>query len=373
MPADPQLYAAYQVSLQFLRDFEQSGIHLPDRAKRQFVSLNNDILQHSWNFITSSASSSGGIEQDTGDLGLDASAPASDPLYSGAAGRAFLTSPSARTRRDAWIGQHSHPTAVRSLEALLKARLDLARLLGYQSYAQLALRGKMAHDPDSVWRFLDSTNAANQKASQSDVHYLAKLRGLDTVKPWDREYCSMVVPAPKGPPLSPFFSVGTCVQGLSRLFESLFGVSLHFTTAEGEWLWDDQVRRMEVRDESGRLLGSIYMDLFARDGKASNAAHYTVQCARKLSWDDEAGDGPYTLPEEQDAVTLRSSSSSRSSVQSGRQLPMVVLSFDFDQRSRGPTTLLWQQVETLFHEMGHAIHCEPAVPSLFLPCVLLLD
>lgn len=283
----------------------------------------------------------------TGDIGLDAPAATSE-VPGGASSH-----PSAEVRKKTWISQHPDNGSVNSLEALLKARLDLARLLGYENYAQLALSDKMAQSPSSVWKFLDALNEANRSKATDDARYLASLRGFETVEPWDRDFCSMVIPAPRGPPLSPFFSVGTCVQGISRTLQRVFGISLHFAQAADEWTWDAQVRRIEVRDESGKLLGLIYMDLFEREGKGQGAAHYTVQCARKTSWDDEAGDAFYTLPEEQEA----GQSSLRSNMESKKkQLPRVVLSFDFDQRRSGPTTLQWHQVETLFHEMGHAIH-----------------
>lgn len=338
-PSDSQLYAAYQVSLQFLRDFEKSGIHLPQSKKEQFVALNNDILTHGWHFITASTTDE------------------SDSSSTMNKQKALLGHPSSDVRRQAWVRLHNHPTAIASLESLLQSRSELAHLLGYQDYASLALSDKMANTPQAVWRFLDATNAANQERAQADTAYLASLRGLDSVAPWDRDFCTMVVPNPHAPPLSPFFSVGTCIQGLSRLFSRLFGISLHYAPRPEEWMWDEQVRRMEVRDDqSGQVLGCIYMDLFARDGKAPNAAHYTVQCARKRSWDDVEGDRRYVHPSDMPAQQheiLRKPDPNEE-----KQLPVVVLSLDFGQRSQGPTTLMWQQVETLFHEMGHALHCE---------------
>lgn len=157
-------------------------------------------------------------------------------------------------------------------------------------------------------------------------------------------------------------------MGLSRLFRHLYGISFRpVDIAPGE-VWHPDVRKVEVVDEEAGVIGWIYMDLFARSGKPNGAAHYTVRCSRRVDDDNVDAD--------QDALArnLGSDSDSAMYVQSslefdsrrirGRdglyQLPVVVLVCEFTPPSarRGAAPLEWHEVQTLFHEMGHAMHCK---------------
>ena len=175
-------------------------------------------------------------------------------------------------------------------------------------------------------------------------------------------------------------------MGLSRLFRHLYGIGFRpVDVAPGE-VWHPDVRKVEVVDEDAGVIGWIYMDLFARPGKPSGAAHYTVRCSRRVD-DDGADEDEVAL-----ARSLRFGSDSESESESepesvdldtadmhvqtslefdsthlrrirGKeglyQLPVVVLVCEFTPPSarRGAAPLEWHEVQTLFHEMGHAMHC----------------
>lgn len=185
---------------------------------------------------------------------------------------------------------------------------------------------------------------------------------LPIIQAWDRDfYCPAEPPAPPIPlpPLTP----GTVFMGLSRLFQHLYGISLRpVIPASGE-VWHSDVQKLEVVDEEKGIIGWIYADLFARRGKASGAAHYTVRCSRRTDDDDEAADGTVKGQEwrMQEAQQFEASKRHRLPGQDGvYQLPLVVLLCEFTRPtlSHGPAVLEWHEVLTLFHEMGHAMHCE---------------
>jgi len=136
-------------------------------------------------------------------------------------------------------------------------------------------------------------------------------------------------------PLSPYFSVGTVIQGLSRLFTRLHGIRfVPKETRPGE-VWHEDVRRLDVFDEGGHI-GIMYCDIFQRPGKElAPPAHYTIRCSRKVEEHDD-----------DDAVT-----------RDGYQLPIIALLCDFSRPHSHISFLSWSEVETLFHEMGHAMHC----------------
>lgn len=203
--------------------------------------------------------------------------------------------------------------------------------------------------------FLRSLSKHNAPQAQQELSLLSS----SPVAPWDREYEShrylKTLPPLQGQ-LSPYFSVGTVIQGLSRLFTSIFGVSFEFEEPhpKDELLWHSTVRKLVVKDETGGVLGYMYCDLFGRQDKPVGAAHYTVRCARRTDDDDSEGDLEFVD---------RSGSLERDYIQPGQdarrgmkgtwQLPTIVLSCDFEQGK----TLSWTETETLFHEVGHAIHC----------------
>lgn len=187
---------------------------------------------------------------------------------------------------------------------------------------------------------------------------------LPTIEAWDRDY--YCPPEPPAPPVSlPPLTLGTVFMGLSRLFRNLYGVTLRLSSVAPGEVWHSDVRKLEVVDEKMGTLGWIYADLFSRRGKPSGAAHYTVRCSRRTDDDDARGDlagvdneavmGAIELSDKFEAARR----TRLPGEQSVFQLPVVVLLCEFTKPtiSRGPTILAWHEVLTLFHEMGHAMHC----------------
>lgn len=131
--------------------------------------------------------------------------------------------------------------------------------------------------------------------------------------------------------------------------------------------WHADVRKLEVfSEDDGSITGWIFADLYARAGKQAGAAHYTVRCSRRLDRDDWKGDIQYdepdqTLPVLSDVVDVGTTMMPRKvkGKDGTYQLPVAVLSCDFSRPSvkDGASMLTWHEVETLFHEMGHALHC----------------
>ncbi|KAG6880953.1 Mitochondrial intermediate peptidase, partial [Termitomyces sp. T159_Od127] len=150
-------------------------------------------------------------------------------------------------------------------------------------------------------------------------------------------------------------------MGLSRLFRHLYGISLRPVDAKSGEVWHPDVRKLEVVDEEKGVVGWIYADLFARRGKPAGAAHYTVRCSRRTDNDDEAGDRTLEGQEHRILESQHFEAVKRHRVPGQDevyQLPVVALVCEFMRPSitRGPTVLEWQDVTTLFHEMGHAMH-----------------
>ena len=197
------------------------------------------------------------------------------------------------------------------------------------------------------------------------------------IEGWDRDfYYSRAInhcfPAtPHTSMLSAYFSVGNCLSGLSALFSHIYGIRFEPETVQPGETWLPEVQKLAVIDEAEGKIGEIYCDLIAREGKPTGAAHFTVRCSRRVDDDDAEADFQYMSGQEKEellqtgspfdeipGMPLQPETKLHSGRQGRYQLPAVVLSCDFEKSDSGPPLLGWQEVETLFHEMGHAMHCK---------------
>lgn len=411
----PALFAAYAVATPFLRDFEKSGIHLPPQQRAEFVSLSTAILQLGRRFLQNAADPDvrEPVKVSRPDLNkafgasmtrrLMGDAPESqqdafvDP--SSWEGRVLARHhPDASVRRELYVAAHAAPAShVETLDELLLARGKLARLVGRSSWADVALEDKMAQTPEAVQGFLDALERHNRPLAQQDLQVLRQAKAAhlartgggggrgrgdaSVIDAWDRDFYTDLAAAGQSasplPDISPFFSVGTVFSGLSRLFTALYGIRFEVEDVRDGEVWAPGVRKLRVVDEDEGRIGTIFCDLAAREGKAPGAAHYTVRCSRRV--DDDDADADFSAEgrswaeidgvrvERADLEGLLEVEPVEWRGREGRhQEPVVVLvcAFGSSEAAGRPAFLQWHEVETLHHEMGHAIHCELAlIPS----------
>lgn len=393
--------AETQVALTFLRDFEKSGIHLPPDIRQRFVELSDSLLGLGRTFLSyASAGPSPDPPIEIPDSerllgGLGSSFIDSLPRGKGARRTTAYVTPGsweaqmiARYARDGEArrlvytgGLRTEPARVEVLETMLKERAELADVLGKETWADVVLTDKMAKTPANVMGFLNSLAVHHKPAAAADVATLQRLKAttltgnnfagnanglsahLPPLSAWDRDFYSerylmSLSPVSSLPPIAPYFSTGTVLLGLSRLFSRLYGISFRpAALAPGE-AWHPSVRRVDVVDEVEGQIGVIYCDLFSREGKPPSAAHYTVRCSRRVDDDDHAGDGLAGGWDMAYGPGLETRGDEARGREGRYQQPIVVLTTDFGAVEPGrPALLGWNDVETLFHEMGHAIHC----------------
>ncbi|GJN93960.1 hypothetical protein Rhopal_007021-T1 [Rhodotorula paludigena] len=401
----PALFAAFAVATPFLRDFEKSGIHLPPEQRAEFVSLSTAILQLGRRFLQNASDPDAREPVKVARKELERAFGASmvrrllsdvpesqQDVYLDATsweGRILARHhPSSALRRELYVASHSAPAShVETLESLLVARAQLARLVGRSSWAAVALEDKMAQTPEAVQGFLDALERHNRPRAQKDLDVLRRAkaahlartgdgggRGRDdarVIEAWDRDfYTDLSATSESASPLpdvSPFFSVGTVFAGLSRFFTALYGIRFEVEDVQPGEVWAPGVRKLRVVDEDEGRIGTIYCDLSAREGKAPGAAHYTVRCSRRIEDDDAEGDFAGQAWAEVDGVRVERAELEQGLVvepvewrgrEGKHQEPVVVLvcAFGSNEASGAPAFLQWHEVETLHHEMGHAIH-----------------
>lgn len=388
--ADPRATASWSeeekiVARILLKDFANSAIDLPSEERQKFVELSNDINQLGFDFVDQMEPAQPHLTFDSSKMkGMDPKVVQKLarwgkvilPTVGPASHMALRTVEDEATRKEIYLASRTASTKqIRRLEMLLKKRGELAQLSGYDSFAQMTLRDKMAKTPESVNQFLLALATDNAERMQQELGELLKFKQLDPrqsgrpqqIQAWDREYYltrlrSQTRSTSRRPDfLSAYFSLGTVMQGLSRLFSRLYGVRfVPNETLPGE-TWNDDVRRLDIIDEQEGHIAVVYCDLFERAGKSPNPAHFTLRCSREIA-DSEIAEALTTTHSTPSAPSQAANdgmaTAHRTTTNTLYQLPTIALICDFPlpPHPHRPTLLTFHQVQTLFHEMGHAIH-----------------
>ncbi|KAI1799875.1 Metalloprotease [Daldinia bambusicola] len=377
------------------QDFMKSAIHLPQGSRDRFVDLSQQIselgsyfvqtMQPAQQFLELPSSQMYGMNPQMA-LKYTRAGVIRLPTLSPEASMALRSVHDEKARRPIYYATRTASRkSIQILEALLRSRAELAKLSGFESFSQMALHDKMmAKTPESVHQFLLALSNRNAPLVEKEMIDLIqeKSKRLNTtpvdIKPWDKDYymekirSSMRSRRRDDDFLPSYFSLGTVMQGLSRLFTRLYGIRLvPRDTLPGE-TWHPDVRRLDVISDTDGHVAVLYCDLFFRDDKSPNPAHFTVRCSREISEAEiqEVAEGDATgvkgVPKFESPIDA-ANDGMHVSQQSGsvKQLPTIALVCDFEEnKGHGPALLDYYQMETLFHEMGHAIHSVLARTSL---------
>ncbi|KIJ26908.1 hypothetical protein M422DRAFT_191609 [Sphaerobolus stellatus SS14] len=371
----------YQTGLVFWRDFVRSGLDLSPSERDRFVSLSSEILTLGRTFLNGVATprrpailkpdeivgTGGGA---IGRMKIKAFRRVIEIQPGTQQAHIIMQSPEEdAARRKIYMASNSSTREQEEvLNRLLQARAELAMLGGKESFSHMVLEDKMAKSPENVQQFLDMRMLHTRPRANEAVQLMSflkmkalRLQHQPQIYAWDRE--AFATPARPSPPIPiRALTAGRVFMGLSRLFKHLYGLSLRPADILVGEVWHSDVRKLEVVHEDEGVIGWIYVDLYRRVGKAAGAAHYTVVCSRRTDDDDEPGD--FTAAEIANGPSIETMREmlpfNRYKVQ-GRpgtyQLPMAVLLFDFPRPySDRSATLEWQDVLTICHEMGHAMH-----------------
>ncbi|KAG9246825.1 mitochondrial intermediate peptidase [Calycina marina] len=364
------------------KDFAKSAVDLPRAQRERFVNLSQDISEIGPEFVDHMKAAQPTVTFPSSKLkGMDPTlvreftrwGQVSLPSLGGVSMAALRTVQDEGARQEIFLASRTASgTTLDRLDQMLKKRAELAKLSKFESYGHLTLSDKMAKSPESVNRFLQALSSDNSSKVKVEMAELlkAKFSNPDTItsilQPWDRDYythqvLSRVRSKTRSPDfISSFFSLGTVMQGLSRLFTRLYGVRFvpHESTP-GE-TWNPDVRRLDVMSEADGHVAVLYCDLFSRSGKSPNPAHFTLRCSREIKNHEleEAALTPNALfTSIEESVNDGMAVSTASGVL--KQLPTIALICDFSTHSNPsmpPSLLSFNEVTTLFHEMGHAIH-----------------
>ncbi len=217
------------------------------------------------------------------------------------------------------------------MDDILATRFELARLLGFDNYAEYSLATKMANTPDEVIGFLENLAAKAKPFAERDFNELKAFvkedYNSDDVEPWDIAFYSEKLRLKRydlsQEALRPYFPLSKVTDGLFEILSRLYG--MHVVRREDVDTYHEDVDFFEVQDSNGQVRGQFYFDLFARAHKRSGA------------WMDEC------------RVRMVN--------QHGSQTPVAYITANFTPAAPGkPALLTHDEVITLFHEVGHGLH-----------------
>ena len=209
---------------------------------------------------------------------------------------------------------------------LVKLRKERAQLLGYPSHAAFILEERMAQSEQNVKSFLDELATKAKPAAQKEWEimesFASKKLGLDQLEKWDTAYVAEKLKQAEldldEQQLKPYFPLNQVLQGLFEIVKKLYGIELRKNKDVAKY--HEEVDVYEVYKENA-FYALLYMDFFPRAGKR-NGAWMTSYRSQKT------GQRPHIS---------------------------IVCNFSKPTQTK-PSLLTFQEVTTLFHEFGHALH-----------------
>ena len=216
---------------------------------------------------------------------------------------------------------------------IMELRIEKAKLMGYESPATFILEDKMAHDPATVDAFLGDIMAAAMRRAKEEVADMQKLMDEDVaagvlpagsrIEPWDYMYYAEKVRKARydldESEVSQYFKMENVRAGVFGNASRLYGIQ--FEPITGAPLYNPECEAFKVVDFDGSLIGVIITDYYPRDSKRGGA------------W-------MTNFVEQSEGVR-----------------PVIVNVGNFNKPTADkPSLLTIDQVETMFHEFGHALH-----------------
>ena len=221
-----------------------------------------------------------------------------------------------------------------NIDRTLEIALETATLLDFQNYAELSLATKMADTPAQVLTFLRDLAARAKPFAEKDLAevkaFAADSLGISEPQSWDLTYAGEKLREAKysfsETEVKKYFPVSRVLAGLFAQVNRLYGVNFIEKTVP---TWHPDVRYFEL-ENGGAIIGSVYMDLYAREGKSGGAWMNDYKGRRRFSDSLKAGQ---------------------------IQTPTAYLVCNFTPPVGGKEARLsHDEILTLFHETGHGLH-----------------
>ncbi|MDE1205870.1 M3 family metallopeptidase [Tenacibaculum larymnensis] len=214
---------------------------------------------------------------------------------------------------------------------IVTLRHKRANLLGYKTHAHFVLEERMAETPEKVMEFLNELLEKAKPAAQREFKnleaYAKKLDGIDQLQKWDGAYYSEKLKKElfnlDQELLKPYFKLENVIDGVFTVANKLY--NLQFEEIDTIDKYHEDVKTYAVKDTDGNFVSYFYADFHPRPGKR-NGAWMTSYKSQYMSNDTN-------------------------------ERPQVSIVCNFTKPTQTkPSLLTFNEVTTLFHEFGHALH-----------------
>lgn len=206
---------------------------------------------------------------------------------------------------------------------LLKLKTIKAQILGFKNYAEFSLNDKMADSPEQVFELLNSISEKAKKKADLDIQELKDYFSLDNIETYDLGYYTRILKEKKydldEKELKKYFEFEDVLNYAHRFVENFYSIEIKETKIES---YNSEVRVYEIYKDN-KLISYYFLDAFYRKWKRPGA------------WADNLREKMY-FPES--------------------SVPVILNICNFQKANNWKTTLYLRDVETIFHEFGHALH-----------------
>ncbi|HMF81441.1 MAG TPA: M3 family metallopeptidase [Candidatus Acidoferrum sp.] len=335
---------------EILRDYRRAGLELPPDQRREIEQLRKELSKLGTDFDSNIVKANAPVMFTKADLdGLPDSFFASpgiktgDDVYTVMANVTWQfntveeNAKSEATRKQLYLIREmlAKDTNVPVLNQMLALRNKIALRLGYKSWDDYQTEVKMAKTGANAEKYINDLVSGSQPKFDSEVAELQKLKAADTndrnakLEVWDWRYYSNQRNKQKyavdKEALRAYFPFQKALDGMFNIYQNIFGLKFEKIVAPYKWI-DDLQLYLVTDAATGEPLGMFYLDMFPREGKFNHFAQFDIISGKLLP------DGKY-------------------------QRPTVALLCNFPPATADkPSLLTHQDVETLFHEFGHALH-----------------
>ena len=330
-----------------VRNFVLSGAELSQEKKKELEEINLKLSELGNNFSQNLLNATNAFEMIIEDERDVAEIPESDlavarteiegktvykftlqiPSY-----LAYMTYGSNRAKREEMARAYASraPENAEVIDQLLALRQQEAELLGFENFAQYSLATKDASTTDDVTKFLEELGEKALPQAKEELDELKEFAlrtdGIESLQGFDVAYYSEKLKKEKfdfdDSMTKPYFEQSKVLNGLLDVVSGLFAVEFKLADAT---VWNEKVKAFDIY-RAGELAGRIYFDLEARESKRGGAWMH--------DWETNYVDG-----------------------KGQKHLPTAFVVCNFSPSSEeNPSLLRHDDVVTLFHEMGHAIH-----------------
>jgi len=214
---------------------------------------------------------------------------------------------------------------------IVRLRHQRAQLLGYENHAQYVLEERMAKSPATVFDFsqniLDKALPAAKAELETLKAYGKEQLGLERLEKWDGSFVGEKLRQAtfnfEEEVLKPYLPLQACVKGMFEIAHKLYG--LNFSEVNDIPVYHKEVSTYKVYDNKGAFVSYFYTDFHPRPGKRGGAWMTSFRSQYKKDGQDYR--------------------------------PQIAIVCNFSSpTSKTPALLTFQELTTLFHEFGHALH-----------------